>query len=270
MQRTIYRVAGIEILSDTPIPELDPQVLESDGDDDFLTVRLTDEASAGVPPSLVWYLDLRLDSGLRWMARAKNDAGYLFRYHELADFWVDRAGRQIVCCARTVDVSDQTIRALLLDHVLPLVLTLRGCYALHAAAVVTERGACAFAGYSGIGKSTLATSLSLAGHRILTDDCLILDEREAIFALPAHPNVKLYGETLEALIPRAITTTPVAQYTMKRRLPLKSSGFSSQYCMISLSGVSITPDFSLRSEGRQPISIIRLWPEGYMSNWVCR
>jgi hypothetical protein len=161
------------------------------------------------------------------MARAKNHEGYLLRYNNLADFWVDRKGRQVTCCARTASVSDLTIRALLLDHVLPLVQALRGKYALHAAAVVTERGVCAFSGDSGIGKSTLAASLSLVGYRVLTDDCLILEDRGVIVAAPAHPSMKLCGDALETLMPQAKDTEPVAEYTTKRRLRLAVSGAES-------------------------------------------
>ncbi len=224
-----YRVAGLGVLSDTSLPELEPQSVEPCGDDDFLTVRLADAASAKVPPSLVWYLDQRLDNGDRWMARAKNDEGYLLRYHELADFWVGRAGRQIACCARTAGVSDLTIRALLLDHVLPLVMALRGKYVLHAAAMVADRGSCAFVGDSGSGKSTLAMSFSRAGHRILTDDCLVLEDRGTVLALATHPSVKLCGDALEALMPRATATEPVADYTSKRRLRLRPSELEFSY-----------------------------------------
>ncbi len=183
-------------------------------------IRLRDAAAKREtsPPS--WFINLDLADGTPWAARGKTANGYLLRYHGLADFEVDRAGRELVCQSRSDDVSDLTLRALLVDHVLPLILTLRGKCVLHASAVATERGACAFAGDSGIGKSTLATSLSLAGFAVLTDDFLILERRETVIASPSHPHVKLREDSLGALLPGATNAAPVADYTTKRRLRL--------------------------------------------------
>lgn len=226
MKHTAYRVSGLNILSDMPLPELEPRTAEPhDSDTHLLVVQLSEIATeTAAVPHLCWFLNQNLDNGRPWTARAKNNAGYLLRYNDLADFWVDRAGRQVNCCARSAGVSDLTIRALLLDHVLPLVLALRGKYALHAAAVVTERGVCAFSGDSGIGKSTLAACLSLAGHRLLTDDCLILEDRGVVVAPPALPSMKLRDDALETLMPQTKETEPIAEYTTKRRLRLAASG----------------------------------------------
>jgi hypothetical protein len=224
MKHTVYRFSGLNILSDTPLPELELRTTEFCDSDEQVLVRLAASAIKTALPQACWFLNQILDDGRLWMARAKNQEGYLLRYNDLADFWVDRLGGQVTCCARTANVSDSTIRALLLDHVLPLVSALRGKYALHAAAVVTERGACAFSGGAGIGKSTLAASLSLAGYRLLTDDCLILEGAHRIVAAPAHPGIKLYGDSLEILMPQAKVAKPVAEYSTKRRLSLAESG----------------------------------------------
>jgi hypothetical protein len=223
MKRLAYQVSGLNILSDTPFPELYPRTVEPCDSPDGLLVQLSARATENAFPHPHWFLDQHLENGQPWMARAKNDDGYLLRYHGLADFWLDRRGREVTCCARTAGVSDLTIRALLLDHVLPLALSLRGKYALHAAAVVTQQGVCAFSGDSGIGKSTMAASLSLVGNRFLTDDCLILEDRGTIVAAPAHPSIKLCDDALETLMPMAKDTEPVADYTSKRRVRLAVS-----------------------------------------------
>jgi energy-coupling factor transporter ATP-binding protein EcfA2 len=51
-------------------------------------------------------------------------------------------------------------------------LMLRGDLVLHASAAIAGTGAIAFVGDSGMGKSTLATLLALAGAPLLTDDVL--------------------------------------------------------------------------------------------------
>jgi hypothetical protein len=236
MKHIAYRVSGLHILSDTPLVELEPLPVEPGESDERLLVQLSGnsiEIDAQKDPS--WFLNQNLNNGELWMARAKNRQGYFLRYNNLADFWVDRTGRRVTCCARTAGVSDLTIRALLLDHVLPLVLALRGKYAIHASAVMTEHGVCAFVGDSGAGKSTLAASLSLAGHSFLTDDCLILEDRGQIVATPAHPSMKLCDDALETLMPQAKETEPVAEYTSKRRLRLSVAGaeFPSEPCPLA-------------------------------------
>lgn len=218
--RYAYRLGDLSILSDTSLPELTPCATALPDGGEPLVIRLRDAAAKREtsPPS--WFINLDLADGTPWAARGKTANGYLLRYHGLADFEVDRAGRELVCQSRSDDVSDLTLRALLVDHVLPLILTLRGKCVLHASAVATERGACAFAGDSGIGKSTLATSLSLAGFAVLTDDFLILERRETVIASPSHPHVKLREDSLGALLPGATNAAPVADYTTKRRLRL--------------------------------------------------
>lgn len=54
----------------------------------------------------------------------------------------------------------------------------------HAGAVIVDGGAWAIVGDRGAGKSTLLASLALAGHGIVTDDALILDEEGRAFAGP--------------------------------------------------------------------------------------
>jgi len=218
--RYAYRLGELGILSDTPLPELTPCDRALIEDSEPLAIRLQDAAAKRGTSPPRWFINLDLADGTRWASRAKTAKGYLLRYHDLADFEVDRAGRELVCQCRSDDVSDLTLRALLVDYVLPLILALRGKCVLHASAVATERGACAFAGDSGIGKSTLATSLSLAGYAVLTDDFLILERRETVIASPSHPHVKLREDSLEALLPDGTNAAPVADYTAKRRLRL--------------------------------------------------
>ena len=64
---------------------------------------------------------------------------------------------------------------LLIAQVLPFVAVLRGLEVLHASAVVLERGAIAFLGHSGSGKTSLALALCRGGAGFLTDDVLSVE-----------------------------------------------------------------------------------------------
>src|SRR5262249_52789551 len=64
---------------------------------------------------------------------------------------------------------------------------------LHATTIVIEGRAVAFLGGSAFGKSTLAASFLVAGHRLLTDDLLVLKTSATeVLAYPGAPRIKLF------------------------------------------------------------------------------
>jgi len=212
-----YRVCGLTLISDTPLPEL-PLAIESElRMEPDVRVRLGERREGRTSPSR-WFMSLTLPTGEPWLSCAKEAGGYRLRFSELADFLVDFEGREIVCEAGP-ETPPATLRHLLLDQVLPLVLNLHGRQALHATAVLTPHGVCAFTGPAGAGKSTLAASFLLAGYPVLSDDCLVLEEdRQTILATPAYPGLRLWDDTLEALGEDLRLSIPVAHYTSKQRV----------------------------------------------------
>ncbi len=159
-----------------------------------------------------------LPTGEPWLSCAKFESGYVLRFTNLADFCVDRMGREITYHP-TSELLPETLSHLLLDHVLPLVLNVRGQDALHATSVLTPYGVCAFTGATGTGKSTLAASFHRAGDPILSDDCLVLKpHRGCLVATPAYPGLRLWDDTLSSLDLTRHATRPVAHYTAKQRL----------------------------------------------------
>jgi hypothetical protein len=66
---------------------------------------------------------------------------------------------------------------------------------LHATVVEIEGEGVAFLGGSAFGKSTIAASFLSAGHRLLTDDLLVLQERAGtIWAYPGPPRIKVFPD----------------------------------------------------------------------------
>jgi hypothetical protein len=113
----------------------------------------------------------------------------------------------------------ETIRHLLLDQVIPLVLSVRGRLVLHASAVVVPRGAIAFLGETGQGKSTLSGSFVTQGFPLVTDDCLLLQEAgEHLFGHPSYPGLRLWPDSVAALFGQGTRLCHVAHYTEKKRL----------------------------------------------------
>ncbi len=221
-----YRAYGLTLGSDVPFPELPPHAPSQD--ESPVDIRVTlGAAHERHPVPIASFTSRRSASGEVWLMHARTETGYLLRFPDLADYHVDAAGRQIAGKA-VGGTAQETLRHLLLDQVLPLVLTLHGRHALHATAVLTPIGVCAFTGPTGTGKSTLAASFQLAGVPVISDDCLLLDpSQNRIMACPAYPGVRLWDDALQALCPAGHATLPVAHYTSKRRpiLGLSAQGF---------------------------------------------
>jgi energy-coupling factor transporter ATP-binding protein EcfA2 len=117
----------------------------------------------------------------------------------LAEFCVVPRAATIQCNPQPPTPLD-IIRRLLIDHVVPLTLSLNSRAAIHASSITTPRGAIGFVGMSGCGKSTLAASFVAAGHALLGDDCLALKQDHGpIVATPSGAGMWLSAEVATAL-----------------------------------------------------------------------
>jgi hypothetical protein len=208
-----YRVCGLVIASTTPLPELAP--VESRRPDFAFTldpVSLRNEAACD------WFHHWSPPDSQPWLLFGRLEKGYLLRFPGLADFSLLTEERMIRCYPQNGTPSE-TIRHLLLNQVVPLVLAWRGCIVLHGSAVGTEYGAIAFVAEPLWGKSTLASSFSEKGFPVLTDDCLLLKEEcGRIAAIPSYPGLRLWPETVSALFGNTTVQSEIAHYTRKRRL----------------------------------------------------
>jgi hypothetical protein len=171
------------------------------------------------PPPISQMLKTTMtNDGTPWLVSARVGNGYLLRFVGRADFIVDSTGSELTCWRVEAGVSAETVRHLVLDQVFPMVLNRRGREALHATAIVTAKGACAFSGPAGSGKSTLAASFFLAGFGALGDDCLPLVEQDgSIRVLPGYPGMRLGRDAIDALSAGSDATTPVSDHTSKLR-----------------------------------------------------
>jgi hypothetical protein len=211
---TVYLAYGLRIHSDIVLPELivdsrPPRV----GD---LRVRLGRRSSPSDPIDVVFRLDSL--TGEPALSCGRTAEGYLIRFTDVADFAVTLDGREIVCCPTTIHDDQGMLRHLLLDLVLPLTAKLRGREALHATAVRTPQGVCAFIGPTGSGKSTVAAGFLKAGYPVISDDCLLLyPHARGIDAVPAYPGLRLWEDTLSALREDKGLSRAVGPHTAKLR-----------------------------------------------------
>ncbi len=211
-----YQVSGVALSSDAELPEL-PEAPEG-GDAWVSAVEvLLEGGAAGATSSLSWFREATFPDGEVWLRCARTPSGYLLEFAGLASFLVSADGRRIVRCNGQPSLPAQTIRHLVIDQVLPHAMSLFGRQSLHATAVLTAAGVCAFMGPAGAGKSTLAASFEQAGYRVFCDDCLSLDEGVRLSVWPGYPGVRLWEDSLRAVGRAPEASAPVAHYAPKYR-----------------------------------------------------
>lgn len=214
-----YCVCGLILASNIPLPELNTAT-DLGAECSFCMLPPEPFPSTEIEWFHQWHIEgnEEIDEKNPWVCFARNDDGYLLRFPSCGDFVISHDVSEIRC-RPLPDIPEVTIRHLLLDQVIPLVLSRKGRVVLHASAVSTGRGVIAFAGKSGRGKSTMALAFAKQGHALVTDDCLALRlEDSKWIVLPSYPGVRLWETTAEELVPRNASTADVAHYTSKRRI----------------------------------------------------
>jgi len=154
-----------------------------------------------------------------WLSFARHDGGYLLRFADLADFEVSPASDR-VRCRPAPGLPSSTLRHLLLDQTLPLVLSQHVDLVLHASAVHLDGvGTVGFAGRAGCGKSTLAAALGLRGQAVVADDALVITRIAGQpTVLPGYPGLRLWRDAVRELGLTQEPDRPVAHYTDKCRV----------------------------------------------------
>jgi hypothetical protein len=157
------------------------------------------------------------DDGTVWTEFYHTETGYLLRFPGLADFEVSAEG-DAVTAHPAVGADDTTVEHLYVNQLVPLALSRQGKPAFHASVVTVPGGAVAFLGRAGMGKSTLAASFALEESAFLTDDALLIDEKSGVRAMPSHASLRLWEDSLEALIPDGTPRAGAISFSSKARL----------------------------------------------------
>jgi hypothetical protein len=208
-----YRICGQTFHSNILIDELNPG---GEQQPEFTFQLRTN--TKHLPESCHWLNHWYSLDGSTWLSFARLDGKYLLRFPAYADFIVSTDARNIQGYPRP-NCPPETMRHLLLNQVIPVVLSHLGKLVLHASACGTPHGVIAFMGTTGMGKSTLAASFGLGGYPVLTDDCLLVEEKDQeMLTVPSYPGLRLWPETVTALFDRQPMLQPLAHYTDKKRL----------------------------------------------------
>lgn len=250
-----YRAYGLTLASNTPIVEL-PSSADVEPDLRF-DLRPANKAQS---TEVKWFHKWLLPDGEAWLFLGKLGQDYLLRFPYLSDFLIADEGRSI-CCFPEDDITAETISHLLLDQVIPLVISWQGKVVLHAGAVVLPQGAIAFMGKTGQGKSTLAAALSQRGCPLLTDDGLLLEEFAGRIAVtPSYPGLRLWPEMISIFFEEEPSLSKVAQYSKKKRVKLHSARMPFSRKPVPLQGVYLLAP-PQETEEMTEVVITRLSPQ---------
>ena len=152
------------------------------------------------------------------MSVGGENANFHLGFSKLAHFSVSAAEKEI-CCYYKPDVPLESIVHLLLDMVVPLLLSQQGRLVLHAGAVMISGKIIAFLGETGQGKSSLTASFGQKGFAVVTDDCLVVEDTERHhICTPLYPGLRLWPDAVLALFGGDLSLPAVTHYTDKRRL----------------------------------------------------
>ncbi|MBI4454478.1 MAG: hypothetical protein HY644_01120 [Acidobacteria bacterium] len=156
-----------------------------------------------------WFWHVRLDDGSHYL-----------RWSGLFEFLVAADGRRIAC--RSLDGAKlESFQIYLLGQVLSFALLKQGIESFHSTAVLVEGSAIAFLGDCGQGKSTLGAAFLRSGDPLVTDDLLVLTERDCCFCVhPGLPRLKLFPEIAKALLGKDVAGVPMNNVTPKMIIPL--------------------------------------------------
>lgn len=149
-----------------------------------------------------------------------SDRGVMLTVTGIARYLV--RGRTEIIVDRMPGASDRDVRLFLLGSALGILCYNRDMLPLHASAVVCGGGAMAFAGPSGVGKSTLVAHFARAGYEVLTDDvCAVgFDSSGEPEIWPALPRLKLWGDAAEAFGLDKASLAPVTEGVHKYHVPI--------------------------------------------------
>jgi len=192
------------------------------------------------------------EDGTVWTEFYRSGDGYLLRFPELADFEVSADGTEII--AHPADGTDEaTVEHLYINQLVPLALSRQGRPAYHASVVTVPGGAVAFLGKTGMGKSTLAASFALNESAFLTDDALLIEESGgSCLAIPSHASLRLWDDSMEALVDDRIAKASAISYSSKDRL---LAGEALTYCE---EPQALLAAFVLERQGGQDVTIREL------------
>ncbi len=176
---------------------------------------------AGPAETLCWQ-DHATELSISTLTAACPTVGYRLRISNLA---VDILPPSRIIVRPTLGLAQNTIDHFLADQVFPRLLAHSEKFVIHAGAVRIANAAVVMMGASGRGKSTLVASFDQAGLTMLGDDAMVISSLDTVPAVRSvYPSLRLFPDSIDAVMPGAVTAGPVSHYTVKERIDVAVNG----------------------------------------------
>ena len=234
----VYRIFDICVASDFPLPGL---VASKDKSPDW-TISLGQQNSP--EDGFEWFHNWKTPDGQEVMASARKQENYLLKFPGLVVFLVD-FDEHVIHAYPEPGCPENTLAHLLIDQVIPRVMGHGGRMVIHASAVeLTDGRVVVFTGPSGRGKSTLAMAMLNSGHRLISDDCLLLENRGGeIYGIASYPSLRLWADSAAAMAQgkaiRGARVSKMAHYTNKQQLLFEGRGAAAESGWVKMSALYI-------------------------------
>lgn len=204
-----YLLCGWRVRSELPLPELLPWT----GDERAPEIHIREGAIPETLPDLVHSTPL---------LQIAADGTCRFALRRVGAYLVRRGCEVLV--QPVVDKNAPELRTFLFGTVFGLLCYQRGLLPLHASCVRIGEEAVAFAGASGVGKSTLAAAFLKRGHDILADDITVVDVDRpgGPVVLPAFPRLKLWQDAMAVFDIDQSGVVPVRSELKKYAVPVEA------------------------------------------------
>lgn len=205
----IYRLGGITLVSEIPLPEL--PIVQHLGD-------------------IAHQVSLRLGNVANDLPDAVEVDPYCYANSSQYLLCVEGIARYLVTGGKEIVVQPDAaalpldVRAYLLGAIFVVLCQQRGLLPLHASAIAAGSGVVAFLARSGQGKSTLAAHLAQRGFRVVADDICLIDSTVPgpAMVVPTASWLKLWRSSLDHLGRQAEGLERVFSDDDKYRLPLET------------------------------------------------
>lgn len=179
------------------------------------------------------FRNIPLSDGSVWLSIGKFRSSYLLHYPYTGDFIISKDKYSIICHPDN-NISTNTIRYILLNHVIPLYLSSLGEFVLHCSAVCLRGKAIIFMGESTSGKSTLASLFCREGHDLITDDFLVVKSNgRNLYAIPSYPALRLHVESISKTVKNEVASFESDGFIYKKWI--KADGKIISYCNMPVS-----------------------------------
>jgi hypothetical protein len=223
------------------------------------SVELPTPGIGSRPPDVVYRVEIALDPRPEahhsrtddpadpWVVERWEEAGLVVEFPGRATFTV---GTDEVALVSDETGDPDLVAHLVLDHVLPRVVALRGDLMLHASGAVGPSGrAHLLLGPTGTGKSTLATALAAHGWPLLDDDGIrVVDLEDGPRAVPGYAGVRLLPDSADSVLAGVAAERPMSAGHPKHRYPVDGGGMTMAAGPVPIAAVYVME----RSEAPDP------------------